>query len=159
MRERERRRNQDNINRVINGISITESRHEKLKVILKNEFGVQWSQLISSSRNAKVVRARRHYYYIMRYVFLYTLQDIADLTNKNHATVIHSLKVQEIYMELYEEEKLIYDRIKHIMLERVSNKEIKERVEYLLEQKNVIQKKIDELLMKKKRINKLITNK
>ena len=45
------------------------------------------------------------------------------------------------------------------MLERASKKEIKERVEYLQEQKATIQQKIDELLMSKKRINELITNK
>lgn len=159
MRESERIRVQNNINRVINGINITESRHDKLKLLLRDELGVSWKEITSRSRAGRIVKARRHYFYIMRYIFLYTLDDIGRLTNKNHATVIHNLKVQDVYMELYEEEKEVYDKIKRIMLERVSNKEVKERVSYLEEQKAVIQKKIDELLMSKKRINELITNK
>ena len=96
----------------------------------------------------------------MRYVFLYKLEDIADLTNKTHATVIHNLKVHELYMELYPaEEKELYEKIKKIMLERVSEEELKERVEFLEEQKSIIQQKIDELLINKKRINELLTNK
>jgi chromosomal replication initiation ATPase DnaA len=159
MRERERIKNQNNLNKVINGINITESRHENLKNLLKEYFGVSWRQITSRSRAGNVVRARRHYFYVMRYIFLYTLEDIGLLTNKNHATVIHNLKVQDIYMELYPEEKEKYQSIKKVMLERISDKEIKERVGYLEEQKQAIQKKIDELLLKKKRINKLITNK
>jgi len=159
MRERERIRTQDNINKVINGINITESRHEKLKNILKDEFGVSWKDIISKKRNAQIVRTRRNYFYIMRYIFLYTLEDIADLTNKTHATVIHNLKVHDLYMELYDEEKKKYNRIKRIMLERVSGKELKERILFLEEQKLIIQQKIDELSIKKKRINELITNK
>ena len=62
-------------------------------------------------------------------------------------------------MELYEDEKKRYNRIKNIMLEEVSAKEIRERVEFLEEQKNIIQHKIDDLLINKKRINELIINK
>ena len=159
MRERERVRTQENLNRVINGINITESRHEKLKCVLKNEFGVTWRDIISKKRNAQIVKARRNYYHIMRYIFFYTLEDIGYLTNKTHATVIHNLKVHDLYMELYIEEEEQYKKIKKVMLEKVTSKELKERVKFLESQKLIIQQKIDELSMNKKRINELITNK
>ena len=157
MRAREKERNKDNINKVINGIRITEARHEKLKSLLKNHFGVEWKEIISKSRAARIVKARRHYFYVMRYVFLYTLEHIGEITNKTHATVIYNLKTQDTLMDLYTDEKQKYKKIKKIMLERASKKEIKERVEYLQEQKAIIQRKIDELLMSKKRINELLT--
>tara|TARA_R110002020_G_scaffold69127_7_gene180172 strand:- start:753 stop:1232 length:480 start_codon:yes stop_codon:yes gene_type:complete len=159
MRERERIRTEKNLDKVINGINITEARHEKLKCVLKNEFGVTWRDIISKKRNAQIVRARRNYYHIMRYIFLYTLEDIGYLTNKTHCTVIHNLKIHERYMEIYPEEKYQYKKIKKVMLERVTSKELKERVKFLESQKSIIQQKIDELSMNKKRINELITNK
>ena len=159
MRERERIRNEININRVINGVKITEARHEKLKRVLSKEFGVTWGEMISRSRAGRVVQARRYYFNIMRYMFLYTLGDIGALTQKHHATVIHNIKVLGVYMELYEDEKKRYNRIKNIMLEEVSAKEIRERVEFLEEQKEIIQHKIDDLLINKKRINEILTNK
>jgi len=157
MRERERIRNEKNLEKVINGINITEARHERLKRVLKNEFGVTWRDIISSKRNAQIVKARRNYFCIMRYVFLYSLEDIAELTNKHHATVIHNIKVHEAYKGIYKEEKNQYKKIKKIMLEKVTAKELKERVRFLESQKAAIQKKIDELLMSKKRINELLT--
>ena len=95
----------------------------------------------------------------MRYIFFYTLEDIGYLTNKTHATVIHNLKVHDLYMELYIEEEEQYKKIKKVMLEKVTAKELKERVKFLESQKLIIQQKIDELSMNKKRINELITNK
>lgn len=159
MRERERIKNRDNINKIINGVNITEARHERLKRILKDEFGVSWRNLTSKKRNFQIVAARRNYFYIMRYIFLYTLDDLGSLTNNHHATVIHNLKVHDLYMELYSEYKERYDRIKRMVLEAESEKEIKERIVFLEEQKSIIQRKVDELSIRKKRINQILTNK
>lgn len=141
------------------GASITKTRHTKLTRLLGQEFKVGWEDIKGGRRTANVVAARRYYFYIMRYIFYYTLNYIGKVTNKHHATVIHNIKTHEVYMELYPSERKRYNKIKKIMLEKESKKEIKERIEFLEEQKSIIQKKIDELLMSRKRINEILTGK
>jgi len=160
MRNRIKVRNEKKVDEVVNRVIVTEARHEKFKEALLSELGVSWDRIKSRSREREVVEARRYCYAIMRYIFDYTLKDIGRITNKHHSTVIHGLKTHDMFMDIYEAERVSYTRIKNIMLEKESDTEIKERIEFLKNARKAIKRKINELTLRRSRINEeLLINK
>jgi hypothetical protein len=70
---------------------------EKIIEIIKEELGLDVTQ---ESRKREIIEARALYFYLLKRLFpKRTLQSIGDTLNKNHATIIHSLKNYKMYEE------------------------------------------------------------
>lgn len=70
---------------------------EKIIEIIKEELGLDVTQ---ESRKREIIEARALYFYLLKRLYpKRTLQSIGDTLNKNHATIIHSLKNYKMYEE------------------------------------------------------------
>jgi len=63
-----------------------------------------------------VVDARRMYCGILRNIFRLTFQEIADILDKNHATIIHNLQQHDAFVRILKSYKKNYDDIERTML-------------------------------------------
>lgn len=82
---------------------------EKFKKIIELETGVN-VEIVSRKRN--FVEARAMYYKLLRDVSNMTLQAIGDTVNKDHATILHSLKSVDDWMRY---DRKLADRYKNIL--------------------------------------------
>jgi chromosomal replication initiator protein len=71
-------------------------------------FNVTAEELMSKSRKRHIAEARFAYCYITRKKLYYTLDVIGKTVNRDHATVIHGVKMAKI---LGEQNKVIKDKI------------------------------------------------
>ena len=82
---------------------------EKFKKIIELETGVN-VEIVSRKRN--FVEARAMYYKLLRDVSNMTFQAIGDTVNKDHATILHSLKSVDDWMRY---DRKLADRYKNIL--------------------------------------------
>ena len=67
--------------------------------IVCRHFAVTPKQVLSKSRLAKIINARHSLRYFMYLTRDLSLAEIGTLTNGDHASVIHSIKIFKIYCE------------------------------------------------------------
>ena len=82
---------------------------QKFKKIIKFETGVN-VEIVSRKRN--FVEARAIYYKLLREISGMTLHAIADTVNKDHATILHSLKSVDDWMRY---DTKLADKYKNIL--------------------------------------------
>ena len=82
---------------------------EKFKKIIEFETGVN-VEIVSRKRN--FVEARAIYYKLLREISEMTLHAIADTVNKDHATILHSLKSVDDWMRY---DTKLADKYKNIL--------------------------------------------
>lgn len=82
---------------------------QKFKKIIKFETGVN-VEIVSRKRN--FVEARAIYYKLLRELSGMTLHAIADTVNKDHATILHSLKSVDDWMRY---DTKLADKYKNIL--------------------------------------------
>lgn len=69
-------------------------------------MGVSVEDMVSKSRKRPIVEARAIFYQYCRDMCDATLEDIAEIVGKNHATIIHSLKNIEYWGDLREKYRI-----------------------------------------------------
>ena len=69
------------------------------KIAIMNMFGIHIDDFDSRTRKREVVEARYAYCYISRKKLNYTLDAVGASIDRNHATVIHGVKLVESLIE------------------------------------------------------------
>jgi|TARA_R110000796_G_C14393148_1_gene416679 hypothetical protein len=109
--------------------------------------------LIENSKDRKriYVFGRAILYDILRKHLNMTLSDIAKVFNKNHATVLHSLKQLPFLLKFDKNLAYSYNNIMYNWLGNVDNsvpvsdEELKTRIKYLINQNKMLNLKVDDL--------------
>jgi len=82
---------------------------DKIKEIVETETGIE---LNNKSRRTELVYTRAMYYNLCREYTLHSLEVIGKSVDKNHATVLHGLKLYRDWIEQHEERYIqAYERI------------------------------------------------
>jgi len=82
---------------------------DKIKEIVETETGIE---LNNKSRRTELVYTRAMYYNLCREYTLHSLDVIGKSVDKNHATVLHGLKLYRDWIEQHEERYIqSYERI------------------------------------------------
>jgi|TARA_R110000850_G_scaffold200578_1_gene326687 formyltetrahydrofolate hydrolase len=135
-------------------LELTEERHYKIKSEISSRYNLGWSTVESRSRKRVIVDARRLYCGLLRNLFGLTFHEIANILNKNHATIIHNINKHDIFVKILKSYKKNYEEIESslmlgdnyyehevISVERKMN-ELSERLNELIEKKNEYKLKI-----------------
>ena len=135
-------------------LEFTKERDEIIKSEISKRYNLTWEQIQSTSRVRIVVDARRLYCGILRNIFRLTFQEIGDILDKNHATIIHNIQQHDAFVRILKSYKKNYDEIERTMLlddnyyihevvevERKMN-ELSIRLKDLIEKKNEYKLKI-----------------
>ena len=85
---------------------------ERFKKIIELETGID-VDIISRKRNFVEIRAL--YYKLLRDVLGMTLQSIADTVNKDHATILHSIKNFDIWSSYSDDLRKSYTNVMHMI--------------------------------------------
>tara|TARA_R110001599_G_scaffold132349_2_gene309084 strand:+ start:1957 stop:2409 length:453 start_codon:yes stop_codon:yes gene_type:complete len=93
-------------------------------------------EVLSKSRQRQFVDCRRLIYTLIREIYNYPLLVIGKYFGKNHATIIHQLKVHKQLCEYGSDYQRNYNKIKDLM---VINKDSFVVSEILIEQRNYLQ--------------------
>lgn len=135
-------------------LEFTKERDEKIQSEVCSRYGLEWSMILSKSRVREVVDARRLYIGILRDVFRLTLQEIGNILNKNHATILHNVNKHEIFVKILKSYKKNYEEIERALMldnnyyihevKEVERKmeDLSKRLEELIERKNNYKLKI-----------------
>ena len=135
-------------------LELTQERDENIINEICCRYGIQWFSVLSKSRVGVIVDARRLYCGILRNVFGLTFHEIGKILNKNHATIIHNLKIHDNFVRILKSYKRNYEEIESslmlgdnyyehevISVERKMD-ELSERLNDLIEKKNEYKLKI-----------------
>jgi hypothetical protein len=135
-------------------LEFTKERDDKIKYEICNRYNLEWQRIKSKSRIRVIIDARRLYCGILRYVFKLTFQEIGDILNKSHATILHSIQQHDIFVKILKSYKKNYNEIESslwiddnyyihevIEVERKMN-ELSSRLNDLIEKKNEYKLKI-----------------
>jgi len=81
-------------------LEFTTERDEKIIKEICSRYNVKWSSILSKNRIRRVIDARRLYCGILRNVFGLTFHSIGTILNKNHATIVHNLKMHDNFISV-----------------------------------------------------------
>tara|TARA_R110002072_G_scaffold49985_1_gene135327 strand:+ start:584 stop:1108 length:525 start_codon:yes stop_codon:yes gene_type:complete len=119
-------------------------------LIINEELGIDLIQ--NSKRRQRIyVFGRAVLYKILRKHLNMTLSDIAKVFNKNHATVLHSLKQLPFLLKFDKTLASKHNNIMYMWLGNVDNsvevsdQELKTRIRYLINQNKMLNLEVDEL--------------
>ena len=97
-------------------LEFTKERDDKIKYEICNRYNLEWQRIKSKSRIRVIIDARRLYCGILRYVFKLTFQEIGDILNKSHATILHSIQQHDIFVKILKSYKKNYNEIESSLL-------------------------------------------
>tara|TARA_R110000787_G_scaffold132833_2_gene245130 strand:+ start:1132 stop:1614 length:483 start_codon:yes stop_codon:yes gene_type:complete len=80
-------------------------------------YVVDRNKVFGGSRQTKIIDAKRLFIYSLRNLFRLTLQEIADLTNLHHASILHHNKNAEFFCKNYIEYELDFKRVESRIIE------------------------------------------
>ena len=135
-------------------LELTQERDEQIIREICSRYNVKWLSILSKSRVGVIVDSRRMYCGILRNVFGLTFHQIGKILNKNHATIIHNLKIHDNFVRILKSYKKNYEEIESTLMlgdnyyehEVVSVErkmdELSERLNDLIEKKNEYKLKI-----------------
>jgi len=135
-------------------LEFTKERDEKIQSEVCSRYGLEWSMILSRSRVREVVDARRLYIGILRDIFRLTLQEIGNILNKNHATILHNINQHDTFVKILKSYKKNYEEIERALMlddnyyihevKEVERKmdDLSKRLEELIERKNNYKLKI-----------------
>lgn len=106
------------------------------------------TNLHQNNRKQKVIYARVIYYRLAREYTPYSLQRIADVFNKNHATALHGFRMFENFKlqpNLYQRELAAYETIGKV-LKKVKVKKNETHIEKLIRDKEVAEQERDDAI-------------
>ena len=135
-------------------LEFTKERDDKIKSEICRRYNLAWSVVEGKSRVRNVVDARRLYCGVLRNLFRLTFQEIGNILNKNHATILHSITQHDTFVRILKSYKRNYEEIESTLMiddnyyihevievERKMN-ELSERLNDLIEKKNEYKLKI-----------------
>lgn len=135
-------------------LEFTKERDDKIKSEICRRYNLDWSVIEGRSRIRKVVDARRLYCGVLRNIFRLTFQEIGDILNKNHATILHGITQHDTFVRILKSYKRNYEEIESTLMiddnyyihevievERKMN-ELSQRLNDLIEKKNEYKLKI-----------------
>ena len=97
-------------------LELTEERHYKIKSEISSRYNLGWSTVESRSRKRVIVDARRLYCGLLRNLFGLTFHEIANILNKNHATIIHNINKHDIFVKILKSYKKNYEEIESSLM-------------------------------------------
>ena len=101
---------------LIEEIAVNKQTKKIASTIVNNYFGVSINR---KNRQRRYVLARSIFYKLLRDNTKMSFQEIADTFNKNHATILHSIKQLEGYMDYDSSLRIDYITINRMFLESV----------------------------------------
>ena len=116
---------------------------EELAIYIKE------NDLNSTVRERKLVHIRAYLYHILKRDTLLTLQEIGDIFNRNHATIINGLKIYDLYGK-HQDFKIDIAVVKVIIPRITYNLNLK-TLEALMEKRKILVndiKSLDEQILK-----------
>ena len=135
-------------------LELTKERDDKIIEEICSRYNLNWSSVLSKSRVGVIVDARRLYCGLLRNIFGLTFLEIAEILNKNHATIMHNISKHDIFVKILKSYKRNYEEIESSLMlgdnyyehevlsvERKMN-ELSERLIQLIEMKNEFKLKI-----------------
>jgi len=135
-------------------LEFTRERDDKIKSEICRRYNLAWSVVEGKSRIRKVVDARRLYCGVLRNLFRLTFQEIGNILNKNHATILHNITQHDTFVRILKSYKRNYEEIESTLMlddnyyihevievERKMN-ELSQRLNDLIEKKNEYKLKI-----------------
>tara|TARA_R110000803_G_scaffold76140_1_gene140683 strand:- start:204 stop:638 length:435 start_codon:yes stop_codon:yes gene_type:complete len=136
---------------------LTKERDDKIKSEICRRYDVSWISIESKSRVRLVVDARRMYCGILRNTFGITYTKIANILNKNHATILHNVNQHDNFVKILKSYRLNFEEIEAILIED-DNYYIHEiaNIERKIDE---LYKKLDDLLEKKEQYKSKLINK
>lgn len=128
-------------------LEFTKERDDKIIKEICSRYDVQWSSVLSKNRVRVVVDARRLYCGILRNVFGLTFQEIGDMLNKNHATIVHSIKVHDNFVRILKSYKKNYEEIENMFY--ISENYYEHEVLSVERKMDILSKRLNNLIEKK----------
>ena len=128
-------------------LEFTKERDDKIKSEISNRYGLTWSRIESKSRIRIIIDARRLYCGLLRYVFKLTFQEIGDILNKNHATVLHSIQQHDTFVRILKSYKKNYEEIERTLM--LDDNYYIHEVKFIERQMEQLAVRLNELIEKK----------
>lgn len=128
-------------------LELTKERDEKIISEICARYNVQWLSILSRSRVRVVVDARRLYCGILRNVFSLTYHEIGNILNKNHATIVHSIKVHDNFVKILKSYKKNYEEIEGMFY--ISENYYEHEVLSVERKMDTLSKRLNDLIEKK----------
>ena len=92
-------------------LELTNERHDTIKSEISSRYNLGWGAIASRSRKRGIIDARRLYCGVLRNVFGLTFHQIGEILNKNHATIVHSIKIHDNFVKILKSYKKNYEEI------------------------------------------------
>jgi sporulation-control protein spo0M len=128
-------------------LELTEERNCKVKSEISSRYNLGWSAVESRSRKRVIVDARRLYCGILRNVFGLTFHQIGEMINKNHATIVHSIKIHDNFVKILKSYKKNYEEIESMFY--LSENYYEHEVLSVERKMDTLSKRLNELIEKK----------
>jgi hypothetical protein len=128
-------------------LELTKERDDKIKSEICKRYNLEWYRIQSKSRVRLIVDARRLYCGILRNIFRLTFQEIGDMLNKNHATILHNINQHDTFVKILKSYKKNYEEIESILM-LDDNYYVHEVIE-VERQMDILSKRLDDLIEKK----------
>jgi hypothetical protein len=123
--------------------------HNIITSELADIYNVDKERMFLGSRKKNIIFAKRMYIYILREMFGLTLNEIGEVTNLHHASIIHHTRKFEFFYNNYPKDSDAFKRIEN----RVIEVEVDEEIIGLEIQLNKINKSLTKLYKIKKQKN------
>ena len=128
-------------------LELTKERDDKIKSEICKRYNLEWYRIQSKSRVRLIVDARRLYCGILRNIFRLTFQEIGDILNKDHATILHNIKQHDTFVKILKSYKKHYEEIESILM-LDDNYYVHEVIE-VERQMDILSKRLEDLIEKK----------
>ena len=100
--------------------------HDMIVKEVAELYNVDEKVIFLGSRKKNIIFAKRMYIYILRQIFGLSLQEIGDITNLHHASILHHTRNFDFFYGTYIDDNTGYQNIKNMILEISIDENIKE---------------------------------
>lgn len=91
--------------------------HDMIIKEVSKLYNVDDKVVFLGSRKKNIIYAKRMYIYILRQIFGLSLQEIGDITNLHHASILHHTRTFDFFYGTYIDDNKGYQRIKRMILD------------------------------------------
>ena len=123
--------------------------HEVIIRELENKFNVKEDEIFLGSRKKNFIQAKRMYIFVLRTIFDLSLEEIGEITNLHHASVLYHYRQVEFFKKIYVLDSELYKKI----LNRIESVTLDEKIDALEKQNRVNNLELTKLYNLKKRRN------
>lgn len=123
--------------------------HELIIVEIAELYNVEQSEIFLGSRKKNIIFAKRMYIFILRTMFGLSLQEIGDITNLHHSSIIHHTRKFDFFYNNYIKDSDSYQNIKT----KIYEANLDEKIDALQKQSRVINLELTKLFNIKKKEN------